>query len=95
MLEFYHVCINPKTGVGRLEIEQALDLCIDWFRYSQGVYIVYTTSPSTKLFARLQPLIDEQGMLMVYKFDRHHYMGYMSMAFWNWFLPKINGTAPE
>lgn len=91
MSDLYHIYITPKTGVTREQVEEKLNLAVDWFRYHDRCYVVQTTSDENKWQTRLLPLVEPGGSLFVCKLEPSHYHGFIRKDFWEWFQPKIGG----
>ena len=84
MSSFYHIYISPKKDVTREAIEKVLNIAIDWFRYDDKNWIVYTTSDSKKWYSRLQPFVEPGGNVLIVKLDMSEYWGFMSKKLWDW-----------
>jgi hypothetical protein len=84
----YHIYVSPKAGVTQEQVEKKLNQAVDWYRYNQGSYVVFTTSDEDKWFARLAPLVKPEGYLFICKFDPSHRHGWMAESFWKWFQEK-------
>ena len=83
MAEFFHIYISPGKNATRKDVEKKLDLALDWYRYTKGVYVVYTTSAQLRK-ARLIDLVKPDGLLFICKLDVTAYNGWMTEAFWEW-----------
>ncbi len=81
---FMHVYINPKEGVTKEMVEAKMNLGVDWYRYMNNVYIVYTTSDIAKWQSRLQELVEPDGFMFICEFNIQNYNGWMQEDFWNW-----------
>ena len=81
---FYHIYVVPKEGVSVEEIEKKIDLALDWFRYDDSVYVVYSTSDIKKWMTRLRPLVEKDGRLFVCELNHKKRNGWMNKSFWNW-----------
>lgn len=89
MADLYHISIVPKPGVTQEQVEEKLNLAVDWYRYRDGCYVLETTGDENKWQTRLQPLVDPSGYLFICKFDISHYHGFMGEDFWEWMQKKI------
>ena len=85
---FYYIYIPPRTGVAASEVEKTMNLAIDWFRFDDLNWIVYTTSDAKKWYSRLQKFVDPGGHVLVVKLDTSDYWGFMSKQLWEW-LKKV------
>ena len=45
---FLHVYIKPNAGVTAKQVEDQMNLALDWFRYDDHVWIVYSTTDLAK-----------------------------------------------
>jgi len=88
MAEFLHIYITQKAGVTRDEVEKKLSLALDWFRYDNKVYVVYTTSDVDKWQERLIDFIKPSGHLFICRLDIKARQGWMTKTFWNWLQKK-------
>ena len=69
-------------------MEKKLNLAIDWYRYTKGVYVVYTSSNSAKWKARLSDLVKPDGLMFICKLDTSTREGWMAKDFWEWLTKK-------
>ena len=83
MAELFHIYISPRKNATQEDVEKKLNLAVDWYRYTKGVYIVYTTSSSAKWKARLSNLVKPDGLLFICKLDTSTREGWMTKAFGN------------
>lgn len=81
---FYHIYISPKDGVTRAQYRPKMDLAIDWFRYDDKNWIVYTTSDARKWDSRLREFVNPGGHLFICKLQIDDYFGFMSKKLWEW-----------
>lgn len=81
---FIHVYITPKNGVTREKVEEKMNLAVDWYRYTNHLYIVYTTSDIPKWQSRLQELVEPDGFMFICEFNIRNYNGWMQQGFWDW-----------
>lgn len=88
MAEFLHIYITQKAGVTRDEVEKKLGLALDWFRYDNKVYVVYTTSDVDKWQERLIDLVKPSGHLFICRLDIKVRQRWMTKQFWNWLQKK-------
>ena len=88
MADLLSVFIRPKLGVSQAQVEQKLDLAIDWFRYADGCYLVYTSKQIKTWCVRLHPFVDPGGHLLLLDVDPHDYNGWMPKDLWPWLEDK-------
>ena len=84
MANFYHVFIQPKKGVTGDQVEEKMNLSLDWFRCTPSVWVLYSTSRIDKWQERLRPLVDPGGSLFVCRLDISKRNGWMKQQFWDW-----------
>ena len=84
MSDFLHIYIVPKQGINRDQVEKKMNLAVDWFRYDDKCWIVFTTSDVKKWYARLMPLIRPGGNILICRIDSSSYFGWMSKTLWEW-----------
>lgn len=81
---FYHIMIIPREGVSLEKVLQTMNLAIDWFKYTEYNWIVYTSSNAKKWQERLKPLVAPNGFLFICRFDVNDRQGWMLKSFWDW-----------
>lgn len=82
--KFYQVYLKPKNGIGAVDIEKKMNLALDWFKYDNSNWILYSNSSIEKLMARLKPLCDPDGRLFICELTIENRNGWMSKDFWAW-----------
>ena len=80
--EFLHIFVSPKAGVTQDQLEDKLSLAVDWLRYGEGVYVVYTTSDVDTWKRRLIEFVKPDGCLFICKLDIKKRQGWMMKDFW-------------
>ena len=91
MSNLYHIFIKAKPETTITQVETTMNLAVDWFRYDQKNWIIYTTSDAKKWYARLKPFVEPGGNIFICKFDAGDYFGYMSKELWGW-IEKYKGS---
>ena len=84
MAEFYLIFIKPKEGVSFDDVKKKIDLAVDWFRCTDNVWVVYTTSDEDKWQERLLPFVKTNGTLFICRLDIRRRNGFMTREFWDW-----------
>jgi hypothetical protein len=82
--KFYLVYIKAKSGVTEEAITTKLNLANDWYRLGGGAWVLYTNSDADKWFARLSPLVKQDGYLFITLLDISDKQGWMKKDFWKW-----------
>jgi hypothetical protein len=82
--QFLHLYVNLQQGKTRGELEVKLDKALDWFRYHEGLYVLYTTTDSETWKERLLELVKPDGSLFICPLDIQGYKGWMTKDFWEW-----------
>src|SRR6266516_2896000 len=54
--DFYMVYVSRKSDVGYKTLEEKMNLSVDWYRMSDSLWILHTTSDQEKWYSRLKPL---------------------------------------
>lgn len=94
MNRFLHVYIVPKPDVSREDIEAKLNKALDWIRYGENAYIVYTNSNAAKWKERLVDFVKPGGNLLIAKLDigypKGFPKGFMSSQVWDWIRRKAS-----
>lgn len=88
MADLYNIYMRPKSGVTRDQIEKKLNLAIDWFRYADNCYLVYTSKDINIWKARLKPFAETGGHLFIINVNLDEYNGWMPKNFWPWIEDK-------
>lgn len=84
MKRFIHIYIRPNAGVRKQQLEDKLNLAVDWYRYDDGLYVVYTTSSVEKWQQRLVNLVNIDGRLFICELQINSKNGWMNKDFWDW-----------
>jgi hypothetical protein len=85
MISFYNIFIQPKNGITDKDVENVMNLALDWYRYSNSNWLVKSTSNIEKWQTRLKPLVAPGGKLVILKIDPSERQGWLSKDFWNWY----------
>jgi hypothetical protein len=86
--KFIHIYLDPKPGITREMIEKKIDLAIDWIRYTDTTWIVYTTSDIEKWQVRLKEFVIPEGSLFICELNINNRNGWMIKSFWEWVQKK-------
>ena len=81
---FLHIYLKPNNGITNDDIEEKMNLAVDWIRYDDHVWIVYSTSDLKKWKSRLKPIAGDDGFYFVCELDPMQRVGWMSKSFWKW-----------
>ncbi len=84
MSKFLHIYINPKKGITRETVEQKIGLAVDWYRYDENLYVVYTTSDVNKWQERLVNLVQDGGRMFICELNISNRNGWLNRDFWTW-----------
>jgi hypothetical protein len=84
MAYFYHVYLEPKIGITDEEVKAKFDLAIDWYKYDTKCWVVKSSSDIAKWQARLRPLAEPEGTLLIFKIEVEQRQGWMQKSFWEW-----------
>ncbi|WP_329847420.1 hypothetical protein [Stenotrophomonas sepilia] len=83
-VSFLHVFLKPKEGVTSDQVKEKMDLALDWYKYADDCWVVKTTSEIEKWQARLKPLAEPDGSLLIFKLDASKRQGWLAKSFWKW-----------
>ena len=93
--KFLHIYINPRSDFTREQIEEKLNLALDWYRYSRTNWIVYTSSDVEVWYSRLKIFVisdsdsdKESGAIFIAPIDIDKCNGFMSKSLWSWLRKK-------
>ncbi|WP_316634716.1 hypothetical protein [uncultured Flavobacterium sp.] len=84
MKTFIHIYIKPKKGISREVIEKKISLALDWYRYDDNLYIVYTSSDISKWQERLVSYVKDSGRLFICELKISKRNGWLNKDFWIW-----------
>lgn len=84
MGKFINIFINPKAGITHEDFEKKMNLAIDWYRYHEKAYIVYTSSNVDKWQERLLEFVKDEGILFICELNIEKRSGFMTTDFWDW-----------
>ena len=84
MGNYLHIYIKPNKDTLIEDVETKLSLAIDWYRYDNGLYIIYTTSNVDKWQERLRKFVKDGGKLFICEFEITNRNGLMIKEFWEW-----------
>ncbi len=93
MADFLHLYIRPKEGVSQDDLKAKINLATDWYRYSDDVYLLFTTSSIEKWKERLKPFAESGGRLFICKLEIEGRKGWMGKDFWNWIRKNVDRNA--
>lgn len=84
MISFYHIYLQPQEGITQSQINDQIDLAIDWYKYAPNCWVVKSTSEIERWQTRLKPLVEPDGSLVVLKVDPWVRQGWIAKGFWEW-----------
>jgi len=90
MADFYHVSIVPRPGISQDRVQKTMDLAIDWYRYHDTCWILYTSSDATKWYGRLKGLVEPDGEVFIARLNMSDHFGYMSQELWDWIVKNTS-----
>jgi hypothetical protein len=82
--KFYHISLIPKDGVNSIAVEKKINLALDWIKYSETSWLVYSTSDVATWMTRLKPLAEPDGRLFICELNVKNRNGWMNKNFWEW-----------
>jgi hypothetical protein len=81
---FYVVYIDRLPDVEYDSVKEKMNLSRSWYRITERLWVLNTTSNSEKWFARLSPFVKDTGSLLICKLDMSDNQGWMNEKFWAW-----------
>ena len=93
--QFYHIMFEaPGMGPSDERLELQLNTALDWLRYAENCWIVYTTSDAKRWYERLGALAkDNKGHVFIAKFDIGDRQGWMPKSVWDWLKKDREGKS--
>jgi hypothetical protein len=88
MADLLHIYIKPNPAVTTAQVEEKLNLALDWFKYRDHGYLVYTSKSLDVWKDRFRDLIRPGGCILILPIDLHNYKGFMPKAIWPWLKEK-------
>jgi hypothetical protein len=82
--KYYQVYLRPQPGITFEALRARMDLCLDWFKYGENLWIVYSTVSPIVLEARLNPYVRPSGRLLICEIRKETLRGWMDQSFWDW-----------
>ena len=93
MASFYHIYLKPKSDVSEEQIEEKMNLALDWYKYAASCWVVKSSSDVAKWQTRLKPLVEPDGSLLILKIDPTERQGWIAKGFWDWYKNARNKSA--
>lgn len=81
---FLHIYLRPHSGVTEAQIEAKMNLALDWYRYDERVWLIFSTASLAKWKQRIKPLAGKSGFYFVCEINPMKRVGWMSKSFWAW-----------
>jgi len=88
MASYYSIYISTKTGIKSGDVEEKMNLALDWFRLNPSYWVVYSTSDADKWQERLKHLVKPGGNLFICRLDISDHQGWITKKFWEWLKEK-------
>jgi len=77
-----HIIRNPWLNLS--SVTEKINLARDWYRISETLWVIYTTSNQEKWMERLAPLVKPSGNVFICEANPTIRQGIMPKAFWDW-----------
>lgn len=77
---------QPKT----IHLVPVFDQALDWIRYSETNWIVWTTSSEQVWFERIRPNLGPNDSVLIVRIDPPNAAGWMPKRIWDW----LNSSKP-
>ncbi len=81
---FFMIYIQRNKSATLDEVKRTMNRALDWYRVNESLWIVYSTSDAEKWYARLSPLVLEDGNVFICRLDVNARQGWMNKGFWSW-----------
>ena len=85
---YYQIYLVPKNGVSKELVDAKINLALDWFRYDNSMWIVYSTADIRTWKARFKSLVEPTGRLFICEIKPENRSGWMNKRFWEWFRKR-------
>ena len=90
--KFYMVYIDRKEDAAYEQIEEKMNLAVDWYRINSQLWILYTTSDEEKWYSRLESFVKPGGHVFICKLEESERQGWMKKDFWKWIRREKDET---
>jgi len=90
--QFFMIYIDRKKNSTYQQIEEKMNLALDWYCINDSLWIVYTTSDEEKWYSRLESLVKSDGHVFICKLDLSQRQGWMKKGFWKWLRRENDDT---
>ena len=88
MADLLHIYIKPNPTVTTAQVEEKLNLALDWFKYRDQGYLVYTSKPIVVWSYRFRDMVRPDGYILILPIDLYDYKGFMPKTIWPWLKEK-------
>jgi len=82
--QFLHIGFNFVNPPDRKALDDAFDKGLDWVRYADSCYIVWTSSDVEKWYKRLKPFLKLGEHLFIVGIDIENRQGWLPKWVWEW-----------
>jgi hypothetical protein len=82
--QFLHISFIFKEAPNLSLLDAAMNKALDFTRYSETCWIVYTSNDAKRWYKRLKPAIGAKNNVLIVKLDIAERQGYMPSDFWAW-----------
>ncbi|WP_348748395.1 hypothetical protein [Pseudomonas rhodesiae] len=86
----YNIYLKPNPDVEADDIQEKMNLALNWFKYADNCWVVFTTSDQDKWYTRLKGFVDPSGYLFICKLEAAESQGWMTTAFWDWYQEHVS-----
>ena len=84
MSQFLHIGFNWSNPPNIAGLETAFYQGIDWLRYSNNCWIVWTNSDANVWYERVRPYMVQQDSVFICRIDMRERQGYLPQWAWEW-----------
>lgn len=81
---FIHIFIKLSNESDYEQLKKIIDTALDWYKYSDNNWLIYTSSKIDVWMKYLKPLVEKKGKLFVNEINIKNHNGRMSQDFWDW-----------
>ena len=84
MPELLHVTLVSNPEATEEEIKAKMDLAIDWFKYADNCWLLWTVRDIAAWKERLSPLFRPNGKVLICKINASECDGFIAKDCWKW-----------
>lgn len=82
--KFYIAHVSRSKDKTLEDVKTHMNHALDWYRVNESFWVLYSNSTAKEWYARLKPVINEDGRTFICALDVSDRSGWMDRKFWDW-----------